>query len=594
MRLAVLAIVGLLELAATVVSLIDYDVQIGKIGIVTAHGSVLVTEVLPDSPAERAGIVPGDELVYATLPLSAKRVLLMADELPAGTVLDFDIVHKGQRRHVTLETTPFSRAFSQAETIAYALSGFALGVVSLALVALRPSRMTWAFALLAPPMLVPWSLYFWALSSHGAAAVFSDIVVALLYAVQATGMLVFASRFPNDRPHGFTKVVDAVALPAGLLLFAVFTYGYLSVRYSPTPPLYLTAINDWSVLLASLVGIACFISTYATAANSARSRLVPAIASFVFMLATAVLYQVGSEISTNVPFTLTYQFLYAVAPAVVAAAVAYGVIRHRVIDVNFIISRTLVYTILTVFVVAVFSVIDYVFSKLLEEQRLAQVMELGAAIAIGISMNYMHAWLDRFLDVAFFRKRHQAEVRLEAAAKSLPHASTLEAIGELIVAEPADALDLASAAVFRREGDRYVRQRAVGWDDGCAADLHRDDNLVIRMRSELEPLRIGTMRWPRTDVPGGDAAPALAIPISFGHDLEAIAIYGAHRGGEDLDPDEQRILHRLAPNAALAYDRIAEREMEETIARLQTENSALRQLEDKLTAMIQSKLKANG
>jgi hypothetical protein len=48
--------------------------------------------------------------------------------------------------------------------------------------------------------------------------------------------------------------------------------------------------------------------------------------------------------------------------------------------------------------------------------------------------------------------------------------------------------------------------------------------------------------------------PVLAVPISVRNELRAIALYGPHRRGDDLDPDEVSTLATLAGGASAALD----------------------------------------
>lgn len=183
--------------------------------------------------------------------------------------------------------------------------------------------------------------------------------------------------------------------------------------------------------------------------------------------------------------------------------------------------------------------------------------EIGAAVALGFWLNGLHNRVDQFIDFVFFRGRHMAEVRLARVADALPHASAPEAIDGLLVREPADALQLASAALFRLDNDgSYRRAATIGWLPGSAQALEADDPLVLHLKAAHAPLDIEMMSWPRTDVPIGPARPVLALPIVVRRQLVAIALYGAHADGVDLDPDEVRAVSGLAVGAAAAYDHI--------------------------------------
>jgi hypothetical protein len=55
------------------------------------------------------------------------------------------------------------------------------------------------------------------------------------------------------------------------------------------------------------------------------------------------------------------------------------------------------------------------------------------------------------------------------------------------------------------------------------------------------------------DFESNGTAPAVAIPLFQSDDLFAFAVYGIHRDGTRLDPDEIETLERLCEVAAQAY-----------------------------------------
>lgn len=52
------------------------------------------------------------------------------------------------------------------------------------------------------------------------------------------------------------------------------------------------------------------------------------------------------------------------------------------------------------------------------------------------------------------------------------------------------------------------------------------------------------------------AIPTVAVPIFDGDDLGGFALYGLHRDGTRLDPDEVALLEALAESAGQAYVRV--------------------------------------
>lgn len=587
-RVGVVVLLGVLEIAAAVISIATYRMPLGTYGFLLGRNTTFV-EIDPQSQTARAGIVPGDRLVYETLPLRGRRYAMLNEEVPGNAPITFAVVHDGKTRWVTVRSTDL-QVIGQAESLAYALAGLALGLVGLGLVLLRPCRMTWAFALVAPALLVPFNLIFWAQVTENAAATAFDVALALVYATQPAAIMIFAGRFPNDRARGFARLIDRLGPPVGIAIGALYTYAYLKVRYSHLPPIHLIPLYDLSILLPGLAALAALISTYVTTRGDARTRLVPVILSFVLLILTDVLQQLASGMTANDTVIAVLAVAFSLSPALVAAAVAYGIVRHRVMDVNFIISRTLVYTILTLGAVALFTLIEYVFGRVLERQGVATILNILAAVGLGVSFNLLHSRLDDAIDRLLFRQRHLAEQRIAAVARGLPHATTIAAIDSALVDEPVDAFGLSSAALFRHDTAAYRRVSADGWNDDEAVELEEDDVLALRLRADLEAIDPHELRWPRTDLPTGERQVIYAVPVVVGHQLEAIALYGGHRTGEVLDPDERRSLRELAVAAAGGYDHVEAAALRARLENVEAENTLLRGVEKKLTELLGKRL----
>lgn len=108
----------------------------------------------------------------------------------------------------------------------------------------------------------------------------------------------------------------------------------------------------------------------------------------------------------------------------------------------------------------------------------------------------------------------------------------------------------------------------------------------MRLGAELTPIDPHELRWERDDVPAGERQVLYAVPIVNGYRLDAIALYGGHVTGEDLDPDERRSLRRLGSAAASAYDHIATAKLRRRLESVEAENAALRSVERKLTELL--------
>ena len=76
-------------------------------------------------------------------------------------------------------------------------------------------------------------------------------------------------------------------------------------------------------------------------------------------------------------------------------------------------------------------------------------------------------------------------------------------------------------------------------------------------------------------MPAALAQPILAIPLVVRHDLIAFVLYGGHKTGEAIDPDEQKTLAHLAHAAASAYEHIHAKALLTESTTLRAENAML-------------------
>ena len=126
--------------------------------------------------------------------------------MPGTAELRLEVVRLG-RQVRTLSLTPLELPSLYAIIdLSFAFAGLALGVVSLALVLLRPSRMTWGFALVSLPLLLPDVTRCGGRSTPQRRSVLTyEIFVALLYAFLGRGVADFCEPFSNRRYSARTE-----------------------------------------------------------------------------------------------------------------------------------------------------------------------------------------------------------------------------------------------------------------------------------------------------------------------------------------------------------------------------------------------------
>jgi hypothetical protein len=527
----------------------------------------------PGSPAEAAGMRRGDRIDVRAMTPSDRRDASNGAVSKPGNALTLHLRTQGHERTVTLiaqaeRLSPLSRAVIGAREVV-ALGFITIGVL---LVLRRQSRTTWGFYLYCMG-LNPGGSIGWAVLPPVTWYVGASVVNATLHNLGYIGGLVFALNFPREPRGGWRERAQSVAPLLFVVLSAVSLLAIAMRAWGSSTEL--LSRSEWALQVAiNVVALYALLESYLVIRGPDRRRVQWVFLAFAIAFVSAILaFELNN--SSWLPLSVPYPFISALflLTGVVPIAVVYAIVRHHVFDVNFVISRALVYGVITSILVTVFSLLHWFISKQLAQTQLAFAAEIVAALALGFWLNGLHRNVDRLVDSAFFRQRHRAEQRLARAAAAIPHAESYEAVNHFLVDEPIHALDLASAALFHGAADgRFVREAAAGCDETYGDELRRNDPLVLHMLAERAPLRLSEVGV----VSAGRSGAVLASPVVVRQRLAAIVLYGAHRDGADIDPDEVRSLVPLCVSAGAAYAHIEAETLRLRNETLEHENDALR------------------
>ena len=275
-------------------------------------------------------------------------------------------------------------------------------------------------------------------------------------------MALFAALFLHEESRGWRRWVYRLFPFALLVFWGLTTYLHLAAYRFGWPTESADNLTWFFEGLLVVVAMYALVETYILSRGSDRQRIRWVILGFGVALVTTV---GGNYIYYNFNAPYWVQASLFLAGVVVPLTVAYAVIRHRIIDVSFVVNRALVYGVLTTLLVGAFALVDWLFIDKLKLARLGTVAEMGVAVAGGFWFNGLHKRVDTLVDATFFRQRHKAEVKLARVAAALPLATTTNAVAHLLVDEPVQAMSLASAALFRRGRDGvFIREESEGWD----------------------------------------------------------------------------------------------------------------------------------
>jgi hypothetical protein len=558
-RLLVVLILGVWMLAVVLPSIARLWAPLGTFGYGIDPNGVVVS-VSADSPAARAGLRPGDTCDLKAVPFDLRRYAVGPLTLAPLAGMKVELPIQGPAGDHTIAMTAVAESLSGADKfslVVRSLGALVFIVVGAGLVLLRPSPMTWGF-------------YLYTIGSNpGSDSVVDALLPASAYIVNWSlesaciaagnvGFLVFALRFPRQEVAGLRSLVNRMTPFLFALLIGIGIATTILPFVFAVPSVF--AVRLYVVLGAIVfaVGFVALLRTYARVRGLDRQRIKWVILGFAIGLpgfVLALLFDVSSWPSFAVP----YWFIGALLclNLLVPITIAYAVIHHHVIDVSFVISRAVVYTVLTALLVAAFALIDFEIGQRLSSARLAVAIQVVVSIGFAFWLNAIHARINEIVDKTLFKRRHQAEKQLARIARALPHAQTSEGVDRMLVDEPVAALDLTAAALFRTNDDgKAILTRHQGWPDTSPTMLEADDSLLLQLTADQAPLDLREIHWHREDLPVATARPLLALPVTVRRRLAAFVLYSGHSGGEALDPTELRSIGSLAIGAAAAYDHL--------------------------------------
>jgi hypothetical protein len=519
----------------------------------------IVDAVEPGSPADRAGIRVGDQVQVAPFSKDYSRFAFPR----AGDRGTFTVRRPNGSYYTVTMTAISKRSFTPTAQILgiLALIPSAIFVaIAFILVFLRPNVMTWSFYAYATGFLSTQpSMAFYYPYLDGAAFFLLSFLLNVVWGNFAVlPLLPFVLRFPDDRLTGFTKTFDRVLWAAIGLGFAAYTYEWFaSIRGYAL--VWSDALDTWLPLATFALATFILIQKYKHATPEIRQRfgflIVGLIVSFI---AYAVYFVPWIPRSVSEAIGL--------AVVIMPISVMYAVLKHRVIDINFVLNRALGYGLLSVLVVAFVSLLDWLAGQAISSQRFATGVTLIVTIGVGFLLDRINRVVGNSVEVVFFRERRAAEDYLRRAARALPYATDETAINDSLVQIPSDALKLSAAALYRRsnDGERF-EGIATSITTPVAPPGFDQNHLLVRMlqsgeqRVWLEDLRSHLDREQAKYY-------VLAVPVTVRHELVSFTLYGPHNNGAQLDSEEVDLLEDLSREASRAYDHIEAVRMRERYA----------------------------
>ena len=239
---------------------------------------------------------------------------------------------------------------------------------------------------------------------------------------------------------------------------------------------------------------------------------------------------------------------------------AYVILRHRVIDVGFVLNQAAVYAIISISVAAVFVIVETLLSNYFTSVNhvTSATVQLVVALALGLSISAFQKRVDAVVARLLFRERYAARAALHDFALDAAYITDGNLLLERYVQIVEKNMRAVRAGVWMRDDAGTYALRSGDFTAPATVDSNDPGMVAMRARHVIVDLDKED-----TALPG-----VLAFPMVSGGELVGTLICDEKRNLEDYAPDDRDSIERAAMAVGHAWRVLRVKELEREVADL--------------------------
>ncbi len=464
-----------------------------------------------------------------------------------GTVMDVPVVRDGRHARAQLVATDradayFPWAIAIMQTVAILVSF---------LIAIRlPAVMGLSFLIAAAAIDVILVDRVFANFTDAPFLFFTVPVNLLLDAFPSFALLIFAARLPNGRTVGWRKtlarVADSIAL-GGFVAYAWIAF----TRWPLREPLY-----HLSILVPPIAVVTIAALIYARSRGMLRRRIAIVLTALIVYEAAYFLSEISGPLWN--PHNSFYFLVMAIDALILPAAVAYAALRHRLLDLGFVLNRTAVIGITSALLVPIFGILERLVERYISQASHLEglVAELAVVVVLVSLFRLIHAKVDVWVDALVFRERHADEVALRDFTHAAAFYTKRDAVVRDALALVKERGRVTGASLYLQADDGYAVAGTTRADS--LPGLEEDDPVAVALRADARPL----------DLPGFKTALSgeRAYPLTLAGRLQGFLVAGHRTNEEQMPPDIDAAVERVAEALGKSLESIEKDRLRQEVA----------------------------
>ncbi|MGA2393543.1 MAG: hypothetical protein ABSH03_09365 [Candidatus Lustribacter sp.] len=347
---------------------------------------------------------------------------------------------------------------------------------------------------------------------------------------------------------------------AAVLGVAAFAMGidnalaFWRVTYAALPAQGLRDVYNHAETVANVLTGVAFAAAFLRTRGNERHRTAWIIAAFVVAGLGRIVSEHFYPLHLNFWQNGTLLSL-SIAPVIV---VWIAVVKDHFFDVDFVVSRALVYTAISAAVIGIVGSSEELLTYLFyNNTNLAYGAIIVVSLVVGSTFGKVREFLEHFVDRFIFRGRHAQRTALERVAANLLDAEDADLVYGALLHEVPSILDLSFAGIMIRtpEGG-YKLEYQWNWPPECVSSLSPDHPLTRDIYQTRGVLPEDAVKSTMVKSLFPNERLTYAAPLYGDRSVSALVLYGHSVTGLDIDPEERVTLVRLMANASIALTAI--------------------------------------
>ncbi len=418
---------------------------------------------------------------------------------------------------------------------------------------------------LAKPTGATWAFFFYCLSGQ-APSIIADgwfdmpwrtlpaLGGDLIRGAGSVELVVFALTFRFAAPH-VQRAIVAIGAVAALLVGLMYSYGQYRLNFIGLPGSeILGAYRTLDEVLTAAAMVIFFLS-FLRSSGVERQRTGWIVAAFA-VAGSAQLLSDRFFPSHLTPLENALMLALTILPVI---AVWVAVVKHRFYEVDFVVSRGILWVFILGCVIITIGLGEEIASTLeVNNTDFAQPINTAIFMALGALVQRFHGRIELLIDGFIFPGRRIQRIALEQIGVRILDAETEEEVYHELLDEAPEALGLEFAGIVTHSSDgSYALTHKNNWPDDYDVVLPKNHPLVVAIELSRNVLVFDSKS---TKLIRSESFPnerlQFAAPIFFERAVTAIVVFGSNKSGLDLDPTERELLVRVVANASIALNDI--------------------------------------